>query len=527
MRDYQSEAVAAVEDAWSAGMDRPAVVLPTGTGKTVVFAHLADKAKTDGRVLVLAHRDELVWQAAAKLRSVTGGPVGVVQAGMDETDAPVVVASVQTLAGERRRERLTGVRTIIVDEAHHATAPTYRTIMSHYNCRAVGFTATMARGDGRRLGDVWQKIVYQRDIVTMIRAGHLADVRGVRVQVPDLDLSQVSTRGGDYAEGELGTALADSLAPEVVAQAYLEHAPGVPGVLFAPTVDTAYLFADALNGVGVRTGVITGAMPTVERRAILADYEAGRLDVLSNCMVLTEGFDSPRAQVAILARPTASAPLYIQMVGRVLRPYPGKRQALVLDVVGASGRHVLATLAVLSGSKQTRPKDGQSFLEALDAAEAVAAERMAEQGYVGPVEAAEVDLFAGSRQAWLRTRAGHWVIPAGERYVCLAQLPDGTYDVAWYGKRAGGGWISRSVPDIGYAMAWGEGDITEDEQLYAAKERGWRKRPATDKAVRYARSLGIDVPDRARGGQVGDLLTVELASRRIDGPLSAYLRSLA
>jgi hypothetical protein len=212
------------------------------------------------------------------------------------------------------------------------------------------------------------------------------------------------------------------------------------------------------------------------------------------------------------------------MVGRVLRPYPGKRQALVLDVVGASGRHELATLAVLSGSKQARPKDGQSFLEALDVAEVVAAERVA--GYVGPVEAAEVDLFAGSRQAWLRTRAGYWVIPAGERYVCLAQLPDGTYDVAWYGKRAGGGWISRSVPDIGYAMAWGEGDITDAEQLYAAKERSWRKRPATAKAINYARALGIDVPDGARGGQVGDLLTVELASRRIDGPLTKYLEAL-
>jgi superfamily II DNA or RNA helicase len=525
MRDYQSEAVAAVETAWLAGVERPAVVLPTGTGKTVVFAHLADKAATHGRVLVLAHRDELVQQAAAKLRSVTGGRVGVVQAGSDETDAPVVVASVQTLAGERRRSRLTDVATIICDEAHHATAPTYRKIMEHYACRAVGFTATMARGDGGRLGDVWQKIVYQRDIVTMIRAGHLADVRGIRVQVPDLDLSQVTTRGGDYAEGELGSALADSLAPEVVAKAYLEHADGMPGILFAPTVATARLFGQALSDSGVRTGVITGEMPSTERRALLADFEAGRLDMLSNCMVLTEGFDSPRAQVAILARPTASAPLYVQMVGRVLRPYPGKRQALVLDVVGASGRHELATLAVLSGSRPVKPRDGQSFLEALDAAE-TATERATPEGWTGPVEAADVDLFAGSRQAWLQTRAGYWVIPAGERYICLAQLPDGTYDVAWYGRQRGGGWISRSVPDIGYAMAWGEGDITDAEQLYAAKERGWRKRPATVKAINYARALGIEVPDRARGGQVGDLLTVELASRRIDKPLTKYLEAL-
>jgi superfamily II DNA or RNA helicase len=519
MRDYQEEAVAAVERAWSDGVDRPAVVLPTGTGKTVVFAHLATHAVGSGRVLVLAHRDELVQQAAAKLRSVTGERVGVVQAGQDETDAPVAVASVQTLAAERRRERLTDVRTMIIDEAHHATARTYRTIMGYYACRAVGFTATMARGDGARLGDVWQKIVYQRDIVTMIRKGHLADVRGIRVRVPDLDLSNVSTRGGDYAEGQLGSALADSLAPETVAQAYAEHAAGLPAVLFAPTVETAHLFAAALAADGVRVGVVTGGTPVAERRRTLADFDAGRLDVLSNCMVLTEGFDSPRAQVAILARPTASAPLYVQMVGRVLRPYPGKAQALVLDVVGASGAHALATLATLAGSRQVTPKDGQSFLAALDDAEAVPTPRPEVEGYAGPVEAAEVDLFAGSRQAWLRTHGGYWVVPAGERYICLIPTSSGTYDVAWYGRRSGGGWIARDVPDIGYAMAWGEGDITDDEQLYAAKARGWRKRPVTDKARAYAHSLGIVAPERARGGDVGDLITIELASRRIDHTL--------
>jgi superfamily II DNA or RNA helicase len=519
--------VAAVQEAWAGGVDRPAVVLPTGTGKTVVFSQLAAEVVAGGRVLVLAHRDELVRQAADKLRSVMPGlEVGIEQGATRSGRERVVVGSVQTLAGDARRFGAGDFTVGICDEAHHATAPTYRKVMAD-TPKWCGFTATMARGDGTRLGDVWHKIVYQRDIVTMIRAGHLADVRGVQVTVPDLDMSQVTYSRGDYAEGALGRAMTESLAPQVVAQAYTEHAEGQPGVLFAPTVASAELFAEVLNEHGVRTGLVHGAMPVADRRQVLADFEAGRLDVLSNCMVLTEGFDSPRAAVAILARPTTSAPLYIQMVGRVLRPFPGKRQALVLDVTGASSRHALATLAVLSGSRPVVPKPGQSFLEALDAAEEAIEAQAQEQGYAGPVVTSEVDLFGGSRQAWSQTRDGYWFIPAGERWISICPLPDGTYDVAWYGKVKGGGWIARGVPDIGYAMAWGEGDITGGEQLFASRQSGWRKRPATVKARGYAVSLGVLAPEGARGGEVADAINVVLASRRMDVPIRRYLEWLA
>ena len=552
LRDYQDEAVQATLDAWGEGVRRPAVVLPTGAGKTVVFAGLAhryllgstgDRPSNSPGVLVLAHRDELVSQAVHKISMVAPDlTVGVVKADRNELGRDVTVASVQTLrSAARRRDLVTGrpVGIGIVDECHHATAATYRTVMDECSDRWLGVTATMARGDRAKLGDVWDKIVFQRDIPWMIRKRYLADVTGYSVRVDDLDMTGVRLSGGDYREGDLGAALEDSHAPQVAAEKYLEHARVLddrgdvvglqPAILFAPTVDSAHAFTDAMVKAGVRAATVWGAMPLEERRQTLRDYEAGRLDVLCNCMVLTEGFDSPRATVAIIARPTTSAPLYVQMVGRVLRTYPGKRKALVLDIVGASAMHALATLATLAGSKPVEPKPGQTLLEALDELEQQVAEQVLGPDYDGPpVELEEIDLFHGSRQQWLKTRAGFWFLPAGERFIVIHPAIQGRtgYDVAWYGKKSGGGWVAQGVDDIGYAMAFGEGDLQFGEDTYATKRKGWRKRPASSQQVAFAIKLGaFGVPSdlesipAPRAGELSDLISVALASARVDGPL--------
>jgi superfamily II DNA or RNA helicase len=534
LRDYQIEAIQAVEETYGTDCTRPAIVLPTGAGKTVVFAAMAERylgrPDTDLGVLVIAHRDELVQQAVDKIGMMAPGlDVGVVKAERDEHDRAIVVASVQTLASSTRRGRLEGFGLGIVDECHHATARTYRTVMDEADAHWVGVTATMARGDRARLGDVWQKIVYQRDIPWMIRRGHLADVAGIAVKVADLELAGVSTRGGDYAEGALGEALVTSMAPTVTAQAYAKHGraddgTSLPAILFAPTVEAAHVFADAMTEEGFRAATVYGAMPLDERRATLADFEAGKIDVLCNCMVLTEGFDSPRATVAIIARPTTSAPLYVQMVGRVLRTYPGKRKAMVLDVVGAASKYVLATLATLSGSRPVEPKPGQTLLEALDEDEKAAREELGEL-YAGPVAAEEIDLFHGSRQAWLKTEAGFWFIPAGERFIALTPNYDGRggYDVAWYGhsfgRAKGGGWIAQGVDDIGYAMAFGEADLKDGEDTYAEKRRGWRTRKASEKQAAWALRMGLPVTESTRAGELSDMISIALASKRIDGPM--------
>jgi superfamily II DNA or RNA helicase len=537
LRPYQTEALAAVEES---GLKRPAVVLPTGAGKTVVFAeHVRRQVGRGRRTVILVHRDELATQAAHKIRAIAGVEPGVVKAERDDTGAQTIVASVQTLARSARLARLEPDSDVVVDECHHATARSYRSALEHFGAFddtrpgvAVGFTATMERGDGTRLGDVWEKIVYQRDIPWMIRKNYLSDVKGIRVSVDDLDYSQARLVAGDYSDADVGAAIMASSSPVKVAEAYAEHATRDdgsyrPGILFAPTVETAHAFAEAFSAQGLRTATVWGAMPTDERRRTLADYEAGRLDVLCNCMVLTEGFDSPRAEVCVVARPTTSAPLYVQMVGRVLRLFPGKTHALVLDVVGASAKHALATLATLTGTR-AEPKDGQSLLEAIDAEE----ERLsaADVTYAdGPVTVEAVDLFHGSRVAWQQTDAGYWFIPAGDRYIALQPATDSPdtseYDIAWYraaGK--GGGWVARGV-DLTLGMALAEADVSDDEYTYSLKDRQWRNRRASEKTLAFARQLRIDVdslPD-LKGGTVSREIARKLASKRLDGPIGRYV----
>ena len=526
LRGYQEDAIKAVLADLDSGVKRPAVILPTGAGKTVVFSALISQWQkaNGGKALVLAHREELVQQAKAKYLSVApGSHVGIIKASTNEVDADVVIASVQTLVKEARRSQLKDVNLIIVDECHHASAQTYKTILEYFDVPTIGFTATMARGD------VWEKISYERSILRMIRERHLVDVKGIQVKVPDLDLKGVKKTGGDYSEGDLGECLLDSLAPETVASAYREHCADLPGILFAPTVQTAHVFTDALVERGFKAATIWGAMPKELRVQTLKDFEDGKIQILTNCMVLTEGFDSPRATVAVIARPTQSAPLFIQMVGRVLRTWPGKECAIVLDVVGAAQNHELATLNVLTGSKDKRIlKQGESLLKALDEYED---EDRGEDddAYRGPVELKDVDLFAGSRQQWLKSLGGFWFLPAGNRVITLMPIKDSTsFDVAWFHTtKKGGGFIAKDVADLGYAMAQGESDITEVEEVLARRDGKWRKRKATDKQRSFAKQLNLKLPDDGlnapRAGAVADLISIALASKRIDGPIQSRL----
>lgn len=294
-RDYQLATLAALEKDWDSGLKRLAAVLPTGAGKTVVFAHLASQfvaLNPTRRVLVLAHTDELVSQAASKLRQVAPHlKVGIVKAVQNEVTAQVVVASVQSLRSQKRREMIRNVGLVIVDECHHATAKTYRDILAHFRCmdgmtRTAGFTATLTRGDGGKLSDIWEKVSYRKDLSFMIRAGYLIPPLGKRIEIDDLDLSKVKKSAGDYQAGDLEDALDAALAPEIVAKAYVEHAADRPGILFAPTVESAYTFAAELVAQGISTEVVHGALAKEERRAILKRLESGETQVISNCMVL-------------------------------------------------------------------------------------------------------------------------------------------------------------------------------------------------------------------------------------------------
>ena len=556
LRLYQREAIDAVRAAWRRGMVRPAVVLPVGSGKTVVFSHLSVEwlAENPGkRVLILVHTQELLDQALGKLRSVAPGlRVGAVQADRNETLARVVVATVQTLRNERRRAMLRDIGLIICDEAHHAVSVTWRTILNHFGvlglapgegarARCVGFTATMTRADDLALGDVWQDVVYTQTIPDMIASGHLVRPRGIHVRVDDLDLSTVKTTRGDYREGELGEAIENSMAPQAIAKAVAEHAPQRKIALFAPTVHSSEVIADALRASGRSAWLIHGGLVATARKAVLDAFRAASDGILCNAQLLTEGFDEPAIDCVTVARPTKSKGRWIQQVGRGLRPYPGKVDCLVLDVVGASKLGLDAGIDLFGEAPKLPQADSETSddFEDLDEGQQDARQAL---GIDGPLVSTEVDLFAASSSRWLRTRAGVFFIPAGDRYIAILPSPPQTPD-QWREHFAGRGglWgydvvtmhknqlhteraIVRAVPDLSYAMAWAEGDVTPAEKTTAAKDRSWQARPPTDKMRRLAAQLQIYVPPGARMGEVSNMITLALATKRIDLHLPAYLK---
>ncbi len=537
LRPYQREAIDAVTAAWGDGIRRPAIVLATGLGKTVIFSQLASefRERTGQRVLILVHRDELAEQAMDKVRGIAPHlSVGKVKAVDNDVRADVVVASVQTLSRPKRLADLLDWRSaagpvglVITDECHHGVAPSYTRIYDALpDAVHLGVTATLARGDGIGLGSVWDDVVYEKSIAWGIKRQFLSPVRGVAVRAPELDLSAVRSSRGDYQVNDLGHALTESGALDVIPKAYVEHASGRSGVVFSPTVETAQYVAESLIGAGITSAVISGATPGDERVRIFEAHRAGRIQVLSNCMVLTEGWDSPHTSCIVVARPTQSNPLYVQMVGRGTRTYPGKTDCLVLDLVGAGATNKLRTLVDLEPGMFSEPEPcetcnrvpcvcpcggcgGPRPCSACNEAAELTLER-------GKTEA--VDLFAGSTQSWLVTNAGVLFVPAGESGDVLlwqSRTP-GLWDVVHAPKTAGK-WVRlhESLP-LGTAQAWAETEADELAGFNVRKTAAWRKKKPSEAQLKFAGQLGIDLPPDVRSGELGNLISVAMSSRRID-----------
>lgn len=550
LRDYQTECVDAVFNAWADGMKAPAVVLPTGAGKTVVFSALvkdwmgsfAPGSGLGTRVMILAHRDELVDQAMAKLRAVLpeSVSVGKVKAKDRQTAADVMVCSVQTLgtqSGSALREvkdwesDVGEIGLIITDECHHAAAASYRKVYDAFPAALrLGVTATLARGDGRGLGDVWDDVVYKKSVLWMMARKYLTEVRAQRVELEDLDMAGVKSSRGDWQSGDLGRALTEAHADTAIARAYTEYAKDRQGIVFTPTVETAHAASEALNAAGVRTAVIHGATPRDERLGLFADYRSGKLQVLANCMVLTEGFDMPQAEVAVIARPTQSQPLYVQMVGRVLRPWPGKTEALVLDIVGASATNRLRTLIDLEPDHVRDLRAGETLLDASkrneeedQAREQAAVERMFRKPSAFRMEIFDAEMFGGSDYAWGETPKGVMFISCGEVYVFLWPNPDqpGLWDVCMTRQHAKWERTEHVGLDLSMAMAWGEA-VAEDNYsgFSVAKRASWRTGKPSQAQMSYAEVLGIDAANMGKGelsDQINQVLAANIFDRWVKG----------
>lgn len=528
LRPYQAETLVKVRAALAGGTNRPAVVQATGLGKTVTFSHLvADHCRTaPGRVLVLVHRDELAQQARNKIHSVAPAlrPGIVMGQRHRDHDRQVIVASVPTLAREKRRALVHGVGMIVVDEAHHAAAPSWRKVLEHYGAwnglPTVGFTATMSREDGRGLGEVWQDVVDTKDTLWGIRNGYLADVRGIRCQVPRLDLSGVHIRAGDLQQDEVGAAMLDANTGAAIVKAIQEFASDRRGVVFAPNVATAEAFAEEMVSAGIPTETIIGSTPLPERAAIFERFRTGVTSWLTNAMVLTEGWDAPWADCAVIARPTKSSGLYQQMIGRILRPWPagGKQGALVLDMVGVTELHGLASLADLSMDRPVTPKDGQSLLEAYEEYDDEP-DLQVTPPPVHSVVGTEVDMFGESHSVWLKTNAGTWFIPAGDMFFFL--WPDGTgsYTLGMTPKARNE--VARPIVadvTLELGMAWAEKYAGEYDPTTTGKDAPWRNqgRMTTGQKRDFA-YYGISPGSKMTAAKAYDKLNIHLASARLGG----------
>jgi len=527
LRGYQADAVKAVFQAWIAReMKRPAVVLPTGAGKTILFSAVIEEylAWTGGqyRVLVLAHRDELIGQALDKIRQVAPTlRTGKVKADDDDVAAQVVVASVQTLSRPARLRRLADapgppVGLIITDECHHSISKSYIDVYAAFpDALHLGVTATLARGDGVGLGKVWEDVVYQRGILDLVAEGYLVDVRGQAIDL-GIDLSGVKRTAGDYAAGALGDALEQAHGPELAARAIHEHAADRRPLAFTPTVGTAHTLSRELGKKGITTGVVSGATPREERLRTYADVQAGRLQGLVNCQVLTEGFDLPLLDVCAVVRPTRSLTLWTQMVGRVLRPWPGKTGALVLAMGGdVQGLRTLVDLA--PGDVRTIGP-GETLADAAVRTAAEGDKRVPAGSLAFSLRNRDLDLFAASGSNWLRTRAGVLFLPDADSEVFLWPSHEGTglWDVCRAPKA--GSWVRLHTGlQLGTAQAWAETELEDTEADYGM-DRGakWRGTKPGDSQVLFARRLGVDVPPDARKGWVSDQISVRLASRKMD-----------
>lgn len=361
LRPYQLECLQSILEGYRRGLRRQLVCLPTGTGKTVIFAEFPRFFRMKNQMLVLAHREELLDQARDKLlRSNPALKVEIEQAHRNASpDCDVVVASVPTLGrqGSSRLQHLDPDRfyLIIVDEAHHAPAASYRRILEHFDLFSsetrkllVGFTATPKRGDGVGLDKIFQEIIYSKRLPEMINAGYLSPVTGFRVET-EVDLSRIRTRMGDFVTGQLSEAVNIASRNEIVVDVYRQKIPNSQTLCFCVDVAHAHAVADQFNIEGIPAAAVTGDMDRSERSRILKDFREHKINVLANCMVLTEGYDEPSITGIILARPTKSALLYTQMIGRGTRLHPGKEAVCVIDIVDVTRDHKLSTLPSLFG----------------------------------------------------------------------------------------------------------------------------------------------------------------------------------
>lgn len=484
--DYQRDAVDSVLASYRGGMRRPAISAATGSGKTIMFSKVIEESGE--RSLVIAHRKEIVEQAAQKIGyMIDPTDIGIVMAERNQADHPIVVASIQTIADPRRLARLGRFGLVVVDEAHHANSPSWMNTLRMLGVsntgptKALGASATWDRADGLGFEDVFDQIVYSIGIEQLIGSGHLADITAMLIET-ELDTSGVRSSHGDFNTEQLSQKIVDSNYADTLAAAVAAHARDRISLVFAPNVRTADLYRDALIDVGINAASVNGETPRSEREQVLADLRAGRIQAVVNCGIYTEGTDIPIVNCVVLGRPTQSRALFQQMVGRGLRNYPGKDNCLILDVSGASQRNSLQSVATLFGREpDVNRKKVASVRDWL------AEEPATQAGFGGEVEdlttvggafvqkAKPIEMLDRKKIAWIQIDNGAFSVPIGEYgQIVLRDNDRGLFDVIQFGRD------SREVVghdlDIGYAQGIAEQLVIEaGARTLVNPKAAWRR----------------------------------------------------
>ncbi len=356
LRPYQNEAVQAIENEWETGHRRTLLVLPTGCGKTIVFSKVvADTVDQGGRALILAHRGELLEQAADKLKRSTG-----IDSALDKADShgagsflPVTVGSIQTLMRDNRLQEYAPdhFRAIVVDEAHHCLSESYKKVLGYFDANVLGVTATPDRGDMKNLGEYFESLAYEYTLPQAIKQGYLCPIKAQTIPFK-IDLTKVRTQQGDYATGDLGNALEPYLEQiaDIIAEKYSDR----KSVVFLPLVAISQHFCRLLQERGVDALEVNGN--SKDRSEVLEHFDSMKSGVLCNSMLLTEGWDCPSVDCIVVLRPTKIRSLYTQMVGRGTRLCEGKDHLLILDFLWMTTKHELCRPTCLICKKEDEAK---------------------------------------------------------------------------------------------------------------------------------------------------------------------------
>lgn len=400
LRPYQQAAEQAVLHEWDSGHTKTLLVLPTGCGKTIVFAKIAeDRVRVGERVLIMAHRGELLEQASDKIEKATG-----LKSAMEKAEQTcvgswrrIVVGSVQTLTREKRLHQFTTdyFDTIIIDEAHHSISDSYQRVLQYFStAKVLGVTATPDRADMRNLGSYYNSLAYEYSLVQAIKDGYLCHIVAQTIPL-QIDISSVGFSAGDYKAGELGTALDPYLGQ--IAKEMLTYCKNRKTVVFLPLVKTSQKFCDILNEFGFNAAEVNG---TSENRAqVLKDFDDGKYNVLCNSMLLTEGWDCPSVDCVIVLRATKSRSLYSQMVGRGTRLFPGKKDVLLLDFLWNTEKHELCRPACLiAETEDIANKMTDKLNESGEPADLEMLEREAAEDVVADREAALAEKLAAMKK---------------------------------------------------------------------------------------------------------------------------------